>query len=306
MKKVINTLLVIVIIALALVLAKNIIAKAAIENGVRLITGLQLKMDKFDFSLRKTVVDIENLQLFNPSGFPDKVMVDLPKILVDVKLSDLIKGKVHLQDVNIHLKEFTVVKDKNGVLNLDSLNVVKAQKKGEKPAAPAKPGKAPAIQIDNLTLKIGKVFYKDYSGQGAPVVKEFDVNLDESYKDIADPAQLVSLIVVKALMNTSIASLTNLDLGSLQGTVTNVLSTSTQVVNQAAGQAQATVTSAAAQAAVAADKASAKLKENIAGLPGADSVAGSVDGATNALKDKTSDLAGAFKSKVKLPFGKSE
>jgi len=162
------------------------------------------------------------LVLFNPAGFKDQTMLDMPEVYVHYNLPAIIKGKIHLIEARIYLREFVVVKNENGILNLDSLKVVQAQKEGRGPAE-GKAAKAPEIQIDNLNLKIGKVIYKDYSSGGQPSVKEFNVNINESYKDINNPYALVSLIVVKAMMNTTIAGLTNFDLQGLSGTVSDTL-----------------------------------------------------------------------------------
>ena len=93
--------------------------------------------------------------------------------------------------------------------------------------------KAPEIQIDSLTLKVGKVVYKDYSKGGEPSVQEFNINLDERYQNIDDPNKLVSLIIVKALANTTIAKLTNFDLKGLEGTIGDTLASAQKVVGVA-------------------------------------------------------------------------
>ena len=133
------------------------------------------------------------------------------------------------------MKEFTVIKNEKGQLNLDSLNVVKEEKAGAK-AASAEEGKAPKMHIDKLQLRIGKVVYKDYSKGGTPQVQEFNVDLDESYSNIDDPSALVSLIVVKALMNTSIAKLTNFDVSGLSSNLKGTMETATKAATEAAGK----------------------------------------------------------------------
>ena len=230
MKKVVVTVAIIVFVAgLVLMTSKNTIVRVSIEKGVEMVTGLRLKIDKIDVGLMTTLVGIDNLKLYNPPGFEDKVMLDMPEIYVDYDLPKILTGKIHLNKVRINMKEFTVVKNANGELNLDSLKVVKEQKT-EKTAEPAKKGKAPEMQIDSLELKIGKVYYKDYSKGGKPQVQEFNVNLNEKYTDINDPSELVSLIVVKALSNTTIARLTGFDLKGLQGTITDTLGSAQKIV----------------------------------------------------------------------------
>jgi hypothetical protein len=236
MKKLVVVLVVLVVIVAGLSFGKNTIAKVAVERGVEMITGLQLRMAGFNLGILKTLVNIDGLKLFNPKGFEDRVMVDMPNIYVDYNLPAALKGNVHLYDMKLNLKEFVVVKNKDGKLNLDSLKVVQAQKEGKRPQEKDK-GKAPQMQIDNLELKIGKVIYKDYSSGARPSVREFNVNINEKYTNIKDPYSLVSIIVVKALMNTTIASLTNFDLGGLSNTVSDTLSHATKLVTDTAAKA---------------------------------------------------------------------
>ena len=239
MKKPLVIVVSILAILVVLSFAKDIIVKTSVEKGVELVTGLPLKMRSLNVGIVRTLLGIRDLTLFNPKGYPDKIMLSMPEIYVDYNLPDIIKGKIHLEEVRIDMKEFIVVKNKQGELNLDSLKVVQAQQEGKAPQEQAKKegkGKAPEMQIDTLELKVGKVIYKDYSRGGAPSVKEFDVNLNEKYENITDPYSLVSLIVVKTLMNTTIARLADFDLKGLQGTVSDTLATAQQAATEAAAQ----------------------------------------------------------------------
>ena len=218
-----------ILVALLVVLmAKDMIIKASVESGVAHVTGLKLDIRYLNVGIFRTAVSIKGLRVFNPRQFTDRVMVDMPETYVDYDLPAILGGKVHLRDLRINLKEFVVVKDKNGELNLNSLKVVAAKKKGAE-APEAQGGNMPTIMIDNLELKIGKVIYKDYSSGSTPSVKEFNVNLDERYTNIDNPYALVSIIVVKALMNTSIAGLANFDLNSLKGPVMDTLLKATKI-----------------------------------------------------------------------------
>jgi len=244
MKKTIITIVVCVVVAVfVLSFAKDLIVKVAVEKGVQAATGLRLSMRGLSIGLIKTLVDIDGLELFNPKGYEDKIMIDMPEIYVNYDLPAIMKGKIHLKEVRIDLKEFVVVKNEKGELNLDSLKVVQEQKEAKKPVAKKEEkGKAPEIQIDSLQLKIGKVLYKDYSKGGKPSVQEFNINLDEKYGNIKDPNKLVSLILVKALMNTTISRLTGFDLKGLESTVSDTLGTAQKVVGETAAAAQKTIT----------------------------------------------------------------
>jgi hypothetical protein len=282
MKKFFTFVFVLVVATFALAFAKDFIIKSSVESAVRVVTGLPLEIQKMNVGILNTMVSVKNLRLFNPDGYQDRVMLDMPEMYVDYDLGKILKGTVHLYQARLDLKEFVVVKNKDGKLNLDALNVVKDQGKGKKEEAKKPEDKKPIkFQIDELQLKIGKVIYKDYSKGGKPSVQEFDINLNEKYSGISDPAKLVSLIVVKALVNTSVAKLANFDLGTLQGTIGDTLASAQkllgefptdkvmQTVDKAKGalaQSTQTVDNAKAvveETAAAAKKAAEDLKKSI-------------------------------------------
>lgn len=285
MKKLLAVVIGILAILLVLSFIKDTLIKVSVEKGVRLVTGLQLNMRSLNVGIIRTLVGIKNLTLFNPKGYPDKVMLNMPEIYVDYNLPSIMKGKVHLEEMRINLKEFAVIKNEKGEVNLDSLKVVQAEKEGRRPGTKEK-GKVPEIQIDSLELKVGKVIYKDYSRGGAPIVKEFNIDLNEKYENITDPYSLVSLIIVKTLMNTTIARLANFDLRGLQETIPDTLATAQKVASEAAAQAQEAIRQSAQKGQEAARQATLKAQE-------------ATKEATESLKKATEDL----KDKFKLPFG---
>jgi len=246
MKKSLIVIISIVAVLAAFSFIKDLVIKTSVEKGVEIVTGLPLKIQSLKVGIMKTFAGIKGLTLYNPKGYPDKEMLNMPEIYVDYNLPDIIKGKVHLEEVLIDLKQFTVIKNKNGELNLDSLKVVQDRKEDRKPAGGK--DKAPEIQVDDLRLKIGKVIYKDYSKGRVPVVKEFNVNLNERYKNIRDPYSLVSLIVVKALMNTTIANLSGFDLKGLRGTISDTLAGAQKIAAETAAEAREKMEEAAERA----------------------------------------------------------
>ena len=221
----------------AVFFGKNLIVKTSVKAGVKAMTGLKLNIKSMNVGILNSLIGIDGLQLFNPPGFVDELMVDLPEAYVDYDLGAFIKRKVHLEEVRLNLKEFSVIKNEKGELNLDSLRVVEEKKEekveGEEEKEEEKT-KMPELQIDVLELKINKVVYKDYSKGTPPKSKEFNVNIDERYENITDSRAFISLIIVKALKNTTIARLTNFNLGALQENVAGKLKETTQKVMETA------------------------------------------------------------------------
>jgi len=240
MKKTIIIISIIFALLVAIFFGRNLIVQTSVKAGVKAMTGLKLSIKSMNFGVLNSFISINGLQLFNPPGFVDELMVDLPEVYVDYELGAFIKRKVHLEEVRLNLKEFSVIKNEKGELNLDSLRVVEEKKEekveGEEEKEEEKT-KMPELQIDVLELKINKVVYKDYSKGTPPKTKEFDVNIDERYENITDPRAFMSLIIVKALKNTTIARLTNFNLGALQEDVAGKLKESTQKVMETADKA---------------------------------------------------------------------
>lgn len=221
---------------IALLLAKDFVVKISVEKGIEIVTGLKLNIKSLNVGVFRSAVSIKGLKVFNPPQFKDRVMIDMPEIYVDYDLPAILGGSLHLRTLRLNLKEFIVVKNEKGELNLNYLKVVKAKKEGVRPET--KGGRTPNILIDSFELKIDKAFYKNYSVAGGPAVKEYNVNLSERYTNITNPYALISIIVVKAIGNTSISGLTNFDINGLRGTVKDTLSTAQKTAARAANIAQ--------------------------------------------------------------------
>jgi hypothetical protein len=215
--------------------AKNFIVKIVVEKLVETTTGLPLTIKHLDINIPATTVGINDLVLMNPRGYEDRIMIDIPEIYVDYDLRAIIKGKIHLKEARIYLKEFVVVKNRKGDLNLDAFKSVK-KTRTEEPKKTKKKRKAPKLQIDSLELRVDKVVYKDYSGGGVPKVKEFNVNINQKFHNIDNSDKFVNLIIAKALAKTTIARLADFDLNALQGSLEGVVTKSAQKVVDEVGQ----------------------------------------------------------------------
>ena len=194
MKKAVTLLLVIIIIFLGLGIAKDQIIKSVVAIVTSQVTGAPVEIDRFSLRVFKQSVRISGFKIFNPSGFPKGILVDLSKINVDYDLSALLSGKLHLVNVEVELKEMGLVKNKEGKLNVDSLKVAKedTNKKGKTSAQMP-------MQIDMLKLGMGRIILKDYSSGAEPVIKVYDINLHKAYKNITSVQQLTALILTEPM-----------------------------------------------------------------------------------------------------------
>ena len=216
MKRLRTLAVVVVTVLVGLAILKNGIAKFAVIHGVKAVAGLGVSIDSLDLGLLTTRVSVKGVKVLNPKGFDEPVMVLMPELYVDYDVGAFLKGKTHLEVVRLNLNELTVVKNAEGLVNIQSLKVVKEQQpSAQKPATKPSP-----LQIDLLELQIGRVVYKDYSKGAPPTVRAFNVNINERYEHVRSPQALGSMILVRALAKTTIAQTANLDLGGLRETAT--------------------------------------------------------------------------------------
>jgi len=218
-----------IVILLVLFLAKDYIAGMFLTFGVSSFTDLPASLQKVTFGFFDGKIDVKGFKLYNPTReFKDRVMLDIPELYMDCDVGSFLSGTKHLKEVKLNIRELVVVKNVDGELNIDSLKAI--QTKGGKKEGSKQDFK---FKIDVLEMRVDKVVYKDYSRAGEPVVREFNIGLNERYTNITDPYSFASLVIFKALVNTSIASLANFDLGPLKNAASDALANATETATEA-------------------------------------------------------------------------
>jgi len=206
MSKGIKILILVVVCVFGFCLIRDFLIKSLIGTVTSAVTGAPVHIGGLSFSVIKQSITISDFKMYNPKGFPNEILVDIPKLGVDCDLGALFKGKIHLKRIDFELKELCLTKNKAGGLNVDSLKVIEEQKSG-KAQGSQKPAPQMAMQIDLANLAIGKIIRKDYSVKGPVTIKLYDVNLKKSYKNITSAQQLVVLIVAEPLKAAGIQGL---------------------------------------------------------------------------------------------------
>ena len=125
-------LIILLVILVALFLARNVIIKVGISLGSKIATGLYASSDKVNLDLAKASFDLNGLKLYNPEGYLDPLMISIPKILVDANIGDFLKKKVHVESLVFNLDEMYLIKNEKGELNIDTLRKKGAKKEPAK------------------------------------------------------------------------------------------------------------------------------------------------------------------------------
>ena len=207
MQKKIKIIILTVLLIFGFCLVRDFLIKSLIGTVAGSVTGAPTHIGGFSLSVIKQAVRITDFKMYNPKGFPPDILVDIPKIGVSCNLAALLKGKIHIKEIDFELKEVIMAKNKEGKLNVDSLKIAEEKKAGTPEKGTKKPAKEMAIQIDLANLAIGRIVNKDYSVDGPPAIKVYDVNLKKSYKNINSVQQLVALIISEPLKAAGIQGL---------------------------------------------------------------------------------------------------
>ncbi len=242
MKKPLKILISVVVILFALGLAKNMLAQTILSGAISRAAHVPVQIGSVHLSFLSASIRVKNLRVYNPSGFQEKLMMDVPQIFIDFEPGALAQGQAHFKEVRLDLKEIIVVRDKQGRLNVDAAKPTEQQKRESKEKAKTAPGrKAPKLLIDKLYLSIGRVIYKDYSTGGEPFTQTFDINIkDREYSNIDNPAAVVSLVMFEALTRTTLSRLANLDVNAFKEGGIQALSKGLGLVNDGTDAVQDT------------------------------------------------------------------
>ncbi|MDO8747738.1 MAG: hypothetical protein Q7J72_01300 [Candidatus Omnitrophota bacterium] len=197
----------IVVFLFAFCIARDIFIKSLIGSVAGSVTGAPTRIGGFSLSVIRQTVEMTDFKMYNPHGFPRDILVDIPKISISWNLGALLKGKIHLKEIDFELKEVGMTENEEGKLNVDSLKITEDKKAGTLEKEATKPAKELAIQIDLVNLAIGRIVSKDYSVKGPPAIKVYEVNLKKSYKNITSVQQLVALIISEPLKAAGIRGL---------------------------------------------------------------------------------------------------
>ncbi|MFH1246128.1 MAG: hypothetical protein V1662_06570 [Candidatus Omnitrophota bacterium] len=244
---------------------KDILLKRLLADFVRNNTGCKIEMRHFSVNVLKTRVHIKDLVIFNPPGYEEPILLRAPEIYVHFNILDYFKKKeIHLYTLLLDVREYFFIRNKTGQVNGDAL--LSAFKTKDNPQVgteqsrpfpiralarlAAKPeasrqsqGKLKkikenrqqqrvSIQIDKLTLKIGKIISKDYSKDVSPVVKEFVFNIEKTFDDVRDGYSLVEAVVGKEFRGSILQQFFKLGVQKITHPVEAVKDAGTQAINK--------------------------------------------------------------------------
>jgi len=193
MKRLIKWLFILILIAVGLVvgllLSKDAILKATVEQQIRAQTGMDAKIGRLSLGLLTPVVTIENLELRNTPEFGGTPFLDIRELHLEYDREALAQRKLRITLLRLNLEELTVVRNSSGITNLSAF-------KGQTPAKPTKlAGDVEFGGVDVLNLSLGKIQLIDLKEPRNNRLR--NVNLqNQIFHNVRTPGDLYSVLVL--------------------------------------------------------------------------------------------------------------
>lgn len=186
-----------VVLAVALILLKDVLAKALAEYEIRAQSGMDVKIGKLELGVLSPTLNLEELTLFNRPEFGGSPFLSVPDLHVEYDLRALARRQLHLFFARVSLAEVHVVEAKDGrtnvVLALGDLGPLRTE--ATHPVLGVSFG-----SIDTLNLTVGKVRYTSLRHPDANT--EVTIGLNNAvFTHVRSVAELTSVVLNSMVQN---------------------------------------------------------------------------------------------------------
>jgi len=198
-----TVLIVIVILVVGLLLARNEIIRRSARKAIQTTTGFDIEMGRVHAGLFSPDFEITDTRLINPEDFPERLAMQIKTLKVGYYPGSLLSDRVHLKEVVIDIPRAILVVREDGETNLGRLGKA-AEKSEEEPDEPEKKEEKKEskkqLLVDVLTLRIGTLEMHTYEeGNPEPKVEKYEVDFDRTARNV-DSFDVVNGMITAAVI----------------------------------------------------------------------------------------------------------
>ncbi|HEY5234216.1 MAG TPA: hypothetical protein VIK35_11845 [Verrucomicrobiae bacterium] len=154
-----------VVLVVMLLLSYNSILRVVIEHNIREQTGMEAEIGRFHLALIEPAIEIQNLEIYNPTNFGGTPFLNIPEIHVEYDRAALMRREIHITLLRFNLGELDIVKNEAGQTNIFAFGLKLPAKNsggGSNVMANLKTQTGYDFKgIDTLNVSIGKVKFID-------------------------------------------------------------------------------------------------------------------------------------------------
>lgn len=158
------------VVAIALVLLKDLLAREIIESAVTRATGLECRIAHAEVRLLSPTLLLSNVRIYHPATLGGERLVHLSETFIEYEPAALSRLEIRLRLVRLHITELTIVEQNSGQSTLELLKQVWADIPKR-----AQNGWVRFGGLDTLNLNVDRATYFRPGKPGPP--QHFDLNL---------------------------------------------------------------------------------------------------------------------------------
>jgi len=180
-------------IVLVVTLTFDMAAGFALKSIIQSVTGTKVHADRIHLSVLRGTLIVRNMRVMSPRGFPKGKLAYIPTIDVSFDTFSFFSATPRIHELKVHVREIVVVKNKDGQLNVDALNISHGTDN-----EPTK------ISVSKFVLSLDRVIQRDLTG-AKPVIQLHEIALKEAtYEDLPGASKVIGVVLGQALQSAAI------------------------------------------------------------------------------------------------------
>ena len=222
MKKRIKFLWLVILISViaisGFIVFKNYFVRKFLEKAFYHHLGVQINIRDVDVSLDADHITAKGLTVYNPEGYKKREMAYIPELEVYLNpYRVLTKKEFEFYSINLHIERFNIIKTVDGRFNIKELKWANESKE----LPPELKWKFASAHIVNL--KIIDVYYTALRAKKKPVVKRYDLDIDDvSFKNVDSFNDITSLVMYAVALKTKLGKTLNISASAYE-VISNVV-----------------------------------------------------------------------------------
>lgn len=158
------------VVALALILLKDLLIREIIESAISKATGLECRISNVEVRLLSPTLLLTNVRIYQPHSLAGERLVQLSEAFIEYDTAALTRLEIRLRLVRLHITELTIVELNSGESTLELLRRMFADIPQHTSSRWIRFG-----GIDTLNLSMDRATFFRPTTPGPP--QHFDVNL---------------------------------------------------------------------------------------------------------------------------------
>ena len=156
-----------VILLVLMRIALPFVVRSVLQRSLSRMLGTTVQIKDVDLSLLRGAVWIQGLRIQGPEGFQTHEPIQLKELGVNVKIWSLLGKTLTIQRVAV--KNPLLVLERNTEGEIGLVRLIEQMSKEQAPPPKPTPSRAPAIRINSITVKNGKIVFMDHQADDQPL-----------------------------------------------------------------------------------------------------------------------------------------